>query len=528
MAAGVLRKVVLREIHGSLRYVPHSKPVNMFEKYPQRCCVPFKGILDETGELQNGHVVLGFSKDGQYLISYQLIIDTDSMDMPNYRYSLHWWRFSFRRKLIKVSSAPLFTQPCLPVTNDLHILAAESLDQKYMVIWGRSITSSRSEASLHYVTICTVPSSTPRLCKQPDVCIEHEISISLSYEVLPPHPVVLPSVSLKLPGMVLLNMGDHVVALKMEACSNRMEINDAVNNFQRDQESGSVCLANNSTNEKDKSTSMDSKPRDLFCDNLERVLDAESSDKHGTSSQMPSECVCQDGNHSTSVEKLKDLLHNQCGLCQNCANCSNNNVPMEQPGACLVLGESSFECKKTLTLAGQQQADSFGSPSSKCEEPSDEASSESSVHSPRRLSLDSGAGDVTAATLTQYAFLAVQPLPYDLGNERVQSHSYLNDLHVSVTGCPCIRGFSCEDAKDFTHTTVLCKASLDIEQAINLLIHSHEELRQLFKSLQDYDVQIADVCPESGCVILVARILVYAKQRQSTFHHKLSISPRYC
>ena len=49
------------------------------------------------------HVILGFTKNGRYLISYCLKIDNDdSSPLPSYVYSLHWWEFNQHRPLIQV------------------------------------------------------------------------------------------------------------------------------------------------------------------------------------------------------------------------------------------------------------------------------------------------------------------------------------------------------------------------------------------------------------------------------------------
>lgn len=53
----------------------------------------------------SSHVLLGFTKDGRYLISYKLMIDAfyDS-PLPQYVYSLHWWEFDQRKPLVQVNT----------------------------------------------------------------------------------------------------------------------------------------------------------------------------------------------------------------------------------------------------------------------------------------------------------------------------------------------------------------------------------------------------------------------------------------
>lgn len=68
--------------------------------------------------------------------------------------------------------------------------------------------------------------------------------------------------------------------------------------------------------------------------------------------------------------------------------------------------------------------------------------------------------------------------------------------------------------------------TLDIEQCIGELIQAHEDLKQNYKSLKDYDVQVVSVCPYSGEVITLARLLVYTRTRRQSATCGLSVSPR--
>ena len=78
------------------------------------------------------------------------------------------------------------------------------------------------------------------------------------------------------------------------------------------------------------------------------------------------------------------------------------------------------------------------------------------------------------------------------------------------------------------HEEVLAvhQITLDLEQCINDLIQAHEGLREGYKSLKDYDVQIVGVCPDTGVVIIMARILVYTRKRQRSASCGLPVSPR--
>lgn len=49
------------------------------------------------------HIFLGFSKDGQFVISYTFQYETDELTYPIYVYRLHWWHFVPYKRLRKVS-----------------------------------------------------------------------------------------------------------------------------------------------------------------------------------------------------------------------------------------------------------------------------------------------------------------------------------------------------------------------------------------------------------------------------------------
>ena len=77
------------------------------------------------------------------------------------------------------------------------------------------------------------------------------------------------------------------------------------------------------------------------------------------------------------------------------------------------------------------------------------------------------------------------------------------------------------------HALAVQQVTLDLEQCINELILAHEGLRHSYKSLKDYDVQVMGVCPDSGEVITMARLLVYTRTRQQSDSFGLPVSPRF-
>ncbi|KAJ7377023.1 protein ubiquitination [Desmophyllum pertusum] len=75
------------------------------------------------------------------------------------------------------------------------------------------------------------------------------------------------------------------------------------------------------------------------------------------------------------------------------------------------------------------------------------------------------------------------------------------------------------------HALAVQQVTLDVEQCINELILAHEGLKDSYKSLKDYDVQVVGVCPDSGEVIAMAKLLVYTRIRQQSASCGLPVSP---
>ena len=74
---------------------------------------------------------------------------------------------------------------------------------------------------------------------------------------------------------------------------------------------------------------------------------------------------------------------------------------------------------------------------------------------------------------------------------------------------------------------IISQVSLDLEKCICELVESHEALRTRYKSLRDYDTEIIAVCPHTAEVIVLMKILVYARGPGTTTSFGLPVSPRH-
>ncbi|KAL5486406.1 hypothetical protein EMCRGX_G018876 [Ephydatia muelleri] len=155
-------------------------------------------ILDAERVLMDGHVILGFTRNGQHLISYQCHIDAAHV------YSLHWWRFDLRSPLHHVHSEELFRGE--KIEHDLHLIIGQTPDDGFVVVFGSALDRLNEDCRPCYVTV--LPS-----CNVEATTFEKQCTFHFKFELLQPYPPFSPSLSLSLTGCVVLNTGDSLVVL---------------------------------------------------------------------------------------------------------------------------------------------------------------------------------------------------------------------------------------------------------------------------------------------------------------------------
>jgi len=156
---------------------------------------------------KKGHVFIGFSCCGKYLLSYFYTIQApdESVNFLPYRaysYSLHWWLFDLWSPLKIVNQVKLFHNE--DINEELLIMVNESTDVDYMVVHGCYDDSKQSNGKKSYVSI--IPNGE---------MISTDVCIHLHYELLQPHPPFVPKISLKIPNILILNCGDILFAIIM-------------------------------------------------------------------------------------------------------------------------------------------------------------------------------------------------------------------------------------------------------------------------------------------------------------------------
>ncbi|XP_078574110.1 uncharacterized protein LOC144860638 [Branchiostoma floridae x Branchiostoma japonicum] len=244
----IVARLQLKEIRGSLQTHSHASPVRMFNKtIPDSLVFNLKDLVP-LSVLHDGHVFLGFTKDGQFVLSYTQLMEAEAhTGYPYYEYHLHWWVLQpvttqqqgtpqRHFKLHKVSQVRLFGEEEIPT--DIYLLVCQwPTDYTKVLVHGYSYHhgANSDEKCLCYLTVTAVPPVGPcEDCMQlpqhldppepedslstplPLRCLRHSFTLHTKYELAPPFPPFHPKVSLKLDGVIVLNTADSLVALSIK------------------------------------------------------------------------------------------------------------------------------------------------------------------------------------------------------------------------------------------------------------------------------------------------------------------------
>uniref|UniRef100_I3KMI4 DDB1 and CUL4 associated factor 15 n=1 Tax=Oreochromis niloticus TaxID=8128 RepID=I3KMI4_ORENI len=198
----------------------------LFRKLPPRVCVPLKNIVSEEF-LRAGHIFLGFTKCGRYVLSYTSDCGEDD-DFSFYTYHLYWWEFNLHSRLKQVHHVRLFAGE--EIYSDLYLTVCEwPNDHSKIVIFGFNTRSSNSvlmnlmmsdENNRDiYITIASMPPPKPcaQCCPVPS-CLEHGYVLNSRYQVVYPFPTFQPAFQLKKDQVILLNTSYSLVACGISLC----------------------------------------------------------------------------------------------------------------------------------------------------------------------------------------------------------------------------------------------------------------------------------------------------------------------
>ncbi|XP_028375889.1 DDB1- and CUL4-associated factor 15 [Phyllostomus discolor] len=225
--AGRRREHVLKQLE-RVKISGQLSP-RLFRKLPPRVCVSLKSIVDEDF-LYAGHIFLGFSKCGRYVLSYTSSSGDD--DFSFYIYHLYWWEFNVHSKLKLVRQVRLFQDE--EIYSDLYLTVCEwPSDASKVIVFGfntRSangmlmnmmMMSDENHRDIYISTVAVPPPGRCAACQEASrahpgdpsaQCLRHGFMLHTKYQVVYPFPTFQPAFQLKKDQVVLLNTSYSLVA----------------------------------------------------------------------------------------------------------------------------------------------------------------------------------------------------------------------------------------------------------------------------------------------------------------------------
>lgn len=180
--------------------------------------------------LYAGHIFLGFSKCGRYVLSYTSSSGDD--DFSFYIYHLYWWEFNVHSKLKLVRQVRLFQDE--EIYSDLYLTVCEwPSDATKVIVFGfntRSangmlmnmmMMSDENHRDIYISTVAVPPPGRCAACREASrlhpgdpsaQCLRHGFMLHTKYQVVYPFPTFQPAFQLKKDQVVLLNTSYSLVA----------------------------------------------------------------------------------------------------------------------------------------------------------------------------------------------------------------------------------------------------------------------------------------------------------------------------
>lgn len=257
-SAHLLQKLTCRETFGVVRnnFNPRGPQVKPFTRLPGRLAFCLKDAI-HLSAIEAGHIFLGFSKCGQFLLSYTQTAG-DNLDMAGdflripYHYRLHWWLFVPYKRAKKVAEVMLFTNA--GADGNLHLSVCQwPKDEQKVLVFGYQKPKGDSSPAGNtsplavpcYVTVTAVPSlngckacvnvaasyeedelaaawnSCARLS-----CLEHGMTVHTLFDLVPPYPKFEPKISMKRDSCVVVNSGNLLHCLHFHLEKNSKKADD--------------------------------------------------------------------------------------------------------------------------------------------------------------------------------------------------------------------------------------------------------------------------------------------------------------
>ncbi|XP_029298608.1 DDB1- and CUL4-associated factor 15 [Cottoperca gobio] len=529
----------------------------MFRKLPPRVCVPLKNIVSEEF-LRAGHVFLGFTKCGRYVLSYTSDCGEDD-DFSFYTYHLYWWEFNLHSRLKQVHHVRLFAGE--EIYSDLYLTVCEwPNDHSKIVIFGFNTRSSSSvlmnlmmsdENNRDiYITIASMPPPKPcsYCCPVPSAttirtgsgeCLEHGYVLNSRYQVVYPFPTFQPAFQLKKDQVILLNTSYSLVACGISLCPGQQGQSSQILYTKRaalsSQGSSSIFSTSSASSSSLPQGSPESRlppsrpapipsspsqsqaalrAREFAADIFRRAQGGGGKENEDQAERRPSdgdeiEVAQIPGDKRINVERRREEEEEEEEDCRERREERRTSLPQASTsGGSHSLPQSSEQ--------GMSPASSSSSPSSP---PTPSSSQEFSPSEPGYVNYSllqyrlqqPGAAEQNTGGVGGYEDDKVQ-LPFTVTDLKGRNLQLVTGPHNGQSVC-------------------VEQLTLDFEYLINEVIRSDAAWAPQFCSFSDYDVVILEVCPETNTVMINIGLLLLAFSnsdeehcRPNTYHSNLQVS----
>ncbi|PRP76383.1 hypothetical protein PROFUN_15284 [Planoprotostelium fungivorum] len=198
----------------------NSLKSNFFETAPPHAIASLDEIIDDRGELRTC-IILGFTRDGNHLISYSSTTDNSGahhfFSEEEQHYFLQIWSFKLKNKSKKISEHPLFGGAAISTRHGsgLRLTIMEDAEQNLFLIHGchNVREDDRSTSEDHHITI--VPSPIILFGHVKNDGYDPLDCIHLRYPCQDPFPSFDPRLNFISPNIMLINTGSAVHCLRM-------------------------------------------------------------------------------------------------------------------------------------------------------------------------------------------------------------------------------------------------------------------------------------------------------------------------
>ncbi|XP_029006661.1 DDB1- and CUL4-associated factor 15 [Betta splendens] len=523
----------------------------LFRKLPPRVCVPLKNIVSEEF-LRAGHIFLGFTKCGRYVLSYTSDCGEDD-DFSFYTYHLYWWEFNLHSRLKQVHHVRLFAGE--EIYSDLYLTVCEwPNDHSKIVIFGfntRSVLMNLMMTDENnrdiYITVASMPPPKPcsYCCPVPTVstvrtgsgeCLEHGYVLNSRYQVVYPFPTFQPAFQLKKDQVILLNTSYSLVACAISLCPGKGQSSQILYTKRVSQSNQASTSASSTTSASSSSLpqgSPESRPPPS------RPVPIPSSPRQSQAAVKAREFAADlfrrsqgGGGGSGRETESQDKRITDGGEREAAQIPGDTVISVERRREEEVFREKKEEERRT-TLFQASTSDVSHSLHPRLEQVMSPASSSSSPSSPPTPSLiqDVGPCEPGYVNYSRLHYCLQQPGAPEQNaggaggyeDDKVQLPFTVTDLKG--------RNLQLVTGPHSGQSVCVEQLTLDFEYLINEVIRNDAVWAPQFCSFSDYDVVILEVCAETNTVMINIGLLLLAFSnseeehcRPNTYHSNLQVS----